>query len=124
MPEFPTSELTIGYIRCETSDEYIRIDNQGTASQDMTNWKVQSYKNVDGSCEPTDQWYTFPVGYILDPAASVYVHSGPGATDNPPTHLKWTGTYIWHNEGDVAVLYDAAEGEMDRYCYGECWPCP
>ena len=122
--ELPTSELIIGYIRYETGDEYIRIDNQGTASQDTTNWKIQSYKNTDGGCEPTDQWYTFPVGYILDPLASVYVHSGPGATDNPPMHLKWTGTYIWHNEGDVAVLYDTAEGEVDRYCYGECWPCP
>jgi len=122
--ERPVRELTIGYIRYETRDEYVRIDNQGTASQNMTNWEIQSYKNVDGGCEPAYKWYTFPTEYVLAPGASVYVHSGPHAIDNPPDDLKWMAAYIWHNEGDVAKLYDASGAVVDTYCYGECSPCP
>jgi len=120
--ETPTGNLVITYIRYETRDEYIQITNQGTASQDMTNWKIQSYANIDGGCQPTDQWYTFPAGYILDAGASVRVHSGPDAIHDPPGDLKWTTRYIWNNDGDKAVLYDAVGNVVDSYCYGECCP--
>lgn len=114
------SDVGIGYIREESSDEYIRIVNHGTGGQDMTGWKVQSYANKNGNCEPTGQCYWFPSGYLLDVGASVRVHSGPDADDNPPGDLKWTTSYIWHNDGDVGVLYDAEGDEVDRYAYGEC----
>jgi len=121
--EVPTGNLVITYIRYETRDEYIQITNEGTASQDMTNWKIQSYKNIDGGCEPADQWYNFPSGYVLGPGASVRIHSGPDAYDNPPNDLKWTTKYIWHNDGDVGILYDATRSVVDSYCYGECCSC-
>ncbi|MFW6116547.1 MAG: lamin tail domain-containing protein, partial [bacterium] len=80
----------------------------------------QSYANKGGYCEPTDQWYTFPSGYVLQAGASVRVHSGPDAIHNPPSDLKWTGAYIWHNDGDVGVLRDSKGVEVDRYGYGQC----
>jgi len=40
----------------------------------------------------------------------VLVHSGPDAGDNPPGHLRWTGAYIWNNDGDEARLVNAEGG--------------
>jgi hypothetical protein len=118
--EEPVSDVVIGYIRKDTRNEYIRIVNQGTADQNMTGWDVQSYANHDGQCDPTNQWYHFPSGYVLEAGASVRVHSGPDATHNPPSDLRWTTAYIWHNDGDVGILYDSTGEEVDRYAYGEC----
>lgn len=120
--QVPVGNLTIAYIRYETRDEYIRITNQGSSWQDMTGWKIQSYANINGGCQPTDQWYTFPAGYILDAGASVRVHSGPDAIHDPPGDLRWTTRYIWNNDGDKAILYDSAGNVVDTYCYGECCP--
>jgi len=114
--------VVITYIRYETRDEYIRLTNQSTISQDMTDWRIQSYANVDGGCEPADQWYTFPAGYVLDAGASVRVHSGPDAYSDPPSDLRWTGRYMWNNDGDKGILHDAAGTVVDTYCYGECCP--
>ena len=117
-----TPDVVIANIGYETRDEYIEIKNQGTASQDMTNWKIQSYQNIGGGCEPTDQWYTFPGGYILDAGVSVRIHSGPDAYNSPPSDLLWTTQYIWHNDGDKAVLYNATGSVVDTDCYNECCP--
>jgi len=75
----------------------------------MTNWQIHS---VVG-----DQWYTFPSGYTFGVGASVYVHSGAGAYSSPPTHLSWAKAYYWNNDGDRAVLNDAAGQPVDSYSY-------
>ena len=86
----------------------------------MTDWKIQSYANTGGVCLPASQWYTFPIGYVLNVGRSVSVHAGTGALDAPPDDLKWTGSFVWNDQGDVGVLYDASGGAVDSYCYGEC----
>jgi hypothetical protein len=106
-PEPP--DLYIQALRYDTSDEYVQITNRGGSVQLMTGWQIHS---VVG-----DQWYTFPDGYVLGPSASVSVHSGTGALDNPPADLLWSKAYIWNNDGDKAVLYDAASQQVDSYCY-------
>ena len=107
--EQPQAKVRIGYIDYASQDEYIRIDNVGTLAQDMTDWKIVS---VVGS-----QTYYFPPGCTLNAGARVYVHSGPAASDNPPRHLRWTGRYVWSNDGDEARLYDAQGREVDRWGY-------
>jgi hypothetical protein len=47
----------------------------------------------------------------------VYVHSAPDAVDDPPLHLLWATAYLWNNEGDRAVLYDAANQVVEDVCY-------
>ena len=120
--QVPASDVIIGYIKYEGRDEYIRITNQGATSQNMTSWKIQSYANTNGGCQPTNQWFTFPSGYVLNASASVRVHSGPDAYSSPPGDLLWTTGYIWHNDGDKAILYNAAGSVVDTYCYKECCP--
>jgi cardiolipin synthase len=107
-------DLYIQTLRYDTSDEYVQIANRGGAGQLMTGWKVHS---VVG-----EQWYTFPDGYVLGSSASVSVHSGTGAFDNPPADLLWTTMYIWNNAGDKAILYDASMQAVDTLCYGTGCP--
>jgi hypothetical protein len=49
--------------------------------------------------------------------ASVYVHTDPDGHSSPSTHLLWGDAYIWNNNGDQAVLYDAAGQHVDSYSY-------
>jgi hypothetical protein len=44
----------------------------------------------------------------------VNILSGRNAIDEPPINLKWTGAYIWNNDGDIAALYDAEETLISR----------
>jgi cardiolipin synthase len=113
-PPAPEADLYIEALQYDTSDEYVQITNHGTASEDMTGWRIHS---VVG-----DQWYDFPAGYTLGAGVSVRVHSGPDALDNPPADLLWGYAYIWRNEGDKAVLYDDLGQEVDSSCYGDGCP--
>ena len=94
----PASKCRITALQYSGTDEYVQITNQGTASQDMTGWKIHS---VVG-----DQWYNFPSGGVLGIGATVKVHSGPDAIYHydPPEDIPWTTAYIWNNSGDEARL--------------------
>jgi len=117
------SGVVISGIHYETDDEYIEIKNQGTAPQDMTGWKIQSYKYDPDGCDPYgEQVYSFPSGHMLEAGASVRVRSGPGAFSNPPSDLLWVTQHYWNDNGDKAILYNAADVVVDTYCYEECCP--
>ena len=105
----PHADLYIEALQYETTDEYVQITNRGDAPQEMTGWRIHS---VIG-----DQWYDFPAAYTLAAGASVRVHSGPAALDNPPADLLWALVHIWRNEGDKAILYDNSGTEIDSFCY-------
>lgn len=104
-----TNTLRITALSYDGRDEYVQIHNDGPNVQNMSGWKIHS---VTG-----DQWYSFPNGYVLAAGADVRVHSGPDAVDNPPTDLRWTGSYIWNNDGDEARLINAEGVEVDRWGY-------
>ncbi|NLE76391.1 MAG: lamin tail domain-containing protein [Chloroflexi bacterium] len=105
----PAAVLQIGHLKYDGSDEWVRIDNIGANAQHMTGWTLVS---VIGP-----QTYAFPSGYLLSAGASVYLHSGPDADEDPPTHLLWSPSYIWNNAGDEARLYDEQGQEVDRLTY-------
>ncbi len=80
--------------------EVVTIKNDSGWTVDMSGWYLVS---VTGN-----QTYYFPDGFSLSPGGTVYVTSGKGAVDQYPTHLKWTGSYIWNNEGDPGKLYNSS----------------
>ncbi|HOQ99806.1 MAG TPA: lamin tail domain-containing protein [Anaerolineae bacterium] len=90
-------------------DEYVEIANEGPLLLALSGWVLTS----SGQKAP----FAFPVGYVLPAGGRVRVHSGPEAMDNPPGDLKWSGAYLWNNEGDEAALYDAAGNLVDRRAY-------
>jgi phosphatidylserine/phosphatidylglycerophosphate/cardiolipin synthase-like enzyme len=94
--------------------EVVTIRNMGTASQTMTDWTLVS---VVGP-----QTYTFPIGYVLGPGASVQVQSYTGAAHNPPDILLWTTAAIWNNSGDKAELRSNTGTLVSSACYGNACP--
>lgn len=115
----PTPQLRIGTIQYSGTNEYIRIDNIGSAHQNMDGWSIESYRNSDCQPDPT-QRYTFPSSYVLAAGASMRVHSGPDATNNPPSSLRWTTNYIWHNDGDRGDLRNVSGQVVSTFAYGSC----
>ena len=105
----PTPALSIQTIVYSGTDEYVEIVNAGPGSQPLYGWSLQS---VVG-----DQWYEFPWGVELMAGEWLRVHSGTGAYEDPPYHLKWSGGYIWNNDGDEARLYDAGGNLVDAWSY-------
>lgn len=96
----PTSRpatLRIGFLKCDSADEYVRVDNIGGVQADMRGWEIFS---TEGS-----QTFYFP-DYTLLPGDSVYVHSGPDAPETGGHRIRWTGSYMWNNGGDTAELLD------------------
>jgi hypothetical protein len=110
----PFTSLKITELHYETTDEYVEITNHGNAPQAMAGWRIFS---VVGA-----QWYDFPDDYTLAARSAVRVHSGPDAFGNPPTDLLWVTAHMWNNEGDEAVLYNAANEAVDSVCYGNACP--
>lgn len=108
-PSPAASILRITALEYAGSDEYVEITNLGPLDEVMTGWQLSS----GGQKTP----YTFPSGYTLAPGATVRVHSGRDAVDNPPADLKWSGSYLWNNSGDEARLYDAAGNLVDSWPY-------
>jgi hypothetical protein len=97
----PGPPVHLSGLACLGIDEWVRVTNSGSSQQNLKNWKIVS---VVGS-----EFYTFTDDYMLRPGASVYVHSGPGATSDPPTHLRWTISEIWNNLNDEARLYNPSD---------------
>jgi len=83
----------------DVSDEKVTICNNTDEDVDLTGWALVS--------EVGNQKFNFPDGYILRAGKCVNILSGRGAIDEPPANLKWTGAYVWNNDGDIAALYNA-----------------
>lgn len=81
------------------STEEVVIKN---ISSEKINLKGYVLLSVKGN-----QAYTFPA-YELAPGATVIVYSGGGSGD-----LKWTGSYMWNNDGDPAKLFDENGNLLD-----------
>jgi hypothetical protein len=110
----PKADLYIHDLLFDEDDERIIITNRGDAPQGMEGWRIHS---VAG-----DQWYDFPMDFVLDAGASVYIHACSAAYSEPPAHLLWDQTCIWNNDGDKAILYDDAGLEVSADCYKDGCP--
>jgi hypothetical protein len=91
------------------SDEFVEIQNWQQTPVDLTGWTLT---NLDRDI-PT---FTFPA-YTLGPGAIIRVYTNE-------VHERWGGfsfgsaAELWENEeGDTAILYDAAGREISRRTY-------
>ena len=107
----PGAVLFIKAVVNQGRAEHVVIANEGTAAQDLTGWSIRS--GTGG------QQIAFPVGFTLQPGATVRVHSGTGASalHRPPTDLFGTGTNIWNNAGDQANLTDPSGRIVNQLSY-------
>ncbi len=78
------------------NDEYVVFENTGSTSVDLSGWTL---------ADAADHTYTFPEGTVLDPGASITIHTGTG-TDTE-TDLYWgQSSAVWNNGGDTVILRD------------------
>jgi serine/threonine-protein kinase len=110
----PRADVQITLLSSSTAPEYILLQNQGTAPQDMSGWYIESTVGP--------QTFNFPSGFTLAPGASVRIESYTGARNDPPQTLLWTTDAIWNNAGDKAILRNAAGAVIGSKCYGN--QCP
>ena len=99
----PVSGIVITLV--DLRAESVTIENRSTNGIDVSGWVLIS--------EIGDQRFTFPVGTIIPAGAGIDVVSGPNATAGAG-RLLWTRSHIWNNDGDPAVLLDAAGREVSR----------
>lgn len=113
-PKILHADVQIALLSSNTTPEYILLQNQGTAPQDMSGWYIESTVGP--------QTFNFPIGFTLAPGASVRVESYTGARNDPPQALLWSPEAIWNNAGDKAILRTAAGRTISSKCYGD--QCP
>lgn len=94
-----TQEIQVSITAIDLKNEVVTIKNNGLTDVNLSGWKLVSKEG--------NQRYNFPKGYILKAGAKFNIRSGPKSYEKPPTDLKWTGSYIWNNEGDPGYLYDS-----------------
>jgi len=82
----------------DLSKEIVTIKNTSNENVNMSGWKLIS---ITGN-----QTFSFPYGFILGPSTIVKVVSGRNASGDGVSTLKWTGSYIWNNDGDPGKLVD------------------
>jgi competence protein ComEC len=97
----PVADVSLTGVILDT--EVVTIKNNGSEDVNMAGWTLVS---VEGN-----QTFDFPSNFVLRAGSTVNVTSGGNAIDNPPSHLKWTGAYIWNNSGDTAQLFNS-QGEL------------
>jgi hypothetical protein len=86
--------------------EFVVLKNTGSRRITLTDWRLRD---------------TRPNRYLFDTfrlaaGKSVTIHTGRG--DDDRNDLYWeSGSYIWNNRGDTAVLKDDIGGQRDRCHY-------
>jgi len=85
--------------------EYIVFKNKSTRTVQMKGWRITSAPSTD------HQFYVFPRTKIA-PGHSLTLYTGNGS--NTSTRRYWgAGSAVWNNDGDKAVLKNAAGTTVD-----------
>lgn len=96
--------VTITGISHVVDDEWVEMVNSGMMSQDFTFWTIIDENN---------NTYSFPEGFVLNPGATVKVHTTLG--NNTETDLFWGRDDLVWDDGEVATLIDASGEIVARY---------
>ncbi|MFQ5613116.1 MAG: lamin tail domain-containing protein [Anaerolineae bacterium] len=96
--------------------EYVELVNQGAVGQLMDGWRLQG--SIDDE-SPADD-YKFPPGFVLEPGATVKIHSGAPGAQLPPGDLFWTEADIWADSGETIYLLNTRLDVVDEFT----WPPP
>jgi competence protein ComEC len=92
------SKIDVKITSIDLENEVVTIENFGTDDINITGWKLVSTVGT--------QTYNLPNDFILKAGSTIYVTSGKNAKDDGKIYLKWTGSYIWNNNGDLGELYN------------------
>ncbi len=90
------------------TSEFVRVYNESLAPIGLDGFRV---------CDAIATCYAFAPATTLAPGDSITVVSGQGV-DAPGIRYWGRRAAVWNNDGDVALLVDAAGEEVARFGYG------
>jgi len=86
-----------GNDRDNLNDEYIVLENTGDSQVDLSGWTIRDEAGAT---------YTVPQDVVLDPGATVTLHTGSGPDTD--TDLYWgSSSPVWNNGGDTIIITTA-----------------
>jgi competence protein ComEC len=89
--------------RDRLAEEAVTLRNGGDAPVDLSGWTLR---------DEAGHVYRFPGGFVLEPGATVTVHTGSG-TDGEDDLYWGAGGPVWNNDGDTVVVTNA-DGDRVR----------
>lgn len=99
-----------GKVKRTQSDEYVEIVNKGTATVDLSGWKISSGLSKR-------QAFTFPSGTKLEAGKSFRVYTNEVHPETGGFSFG-SGSGIWSDKGDEAKLFDAQGNQVATLAYG------
>lgn len=113
-PMMGTGQIAITYIfydgvvpRVE-SDEYVEFRNPSAEVVDMSGWKLVSLVG--------EQTFVFPTGFTMQPGKRCRAYTNEYHPESCGLSFD-SGSAIWRNSGDTAVILDTQGREVSRYSY-------
>lgn len=104
----PAGQPNVSITFVEPNEEWVKIENSGSTSQNMTGWLIN-----DTLASPKTV-FVFPE-FVLHPGSFVMVLKGSG--ENNSTHLfRNNSQNVWNNDGDTALLING-ESVVSSYSY-------
>jgi len=101
------ADVIITNIEYAASPEVVHIKNLGGVSANLIGWKLKDEAN---------HTFIFPA-ITIDSGEEIRIYSGHGTMPEGENNFKWSGSYIWNNDGDTAYLYDSAGATVCVYAY-------
>jgi Lamin Tail Domain len=93
----------------DPADEYVCLVNVDEGDVNLVGWQLRK--------EEGDVVNTLP-SLVLAPGASIRVHPGEGRNSRQDLYGD-SGSPVWRNDRDTAMLVDAQGGEIDSAPYRE-----
>jgi len=113
-PTIGTGQIAITYIfydgvvpRVE-SDEYVEFRNPSAEVVDMSGWKLISLIG--------EQTFVFPTGFTMQPGQTCRAYTNEYHPERCGLSFG-SGSAVWRNSGDTAVILDTQGQEVSRYSY-------
>ena len=88
------------------SDEYVEIENKGSNSIDLFNWKLS---------DSQDHIFIFP-NYIIEPGILCRIYTNQVNSESCGFSYE-SNVAIWNNDKDCATLKNNSDEIVHQYCY-------
>ena len=84
----------------DLNGEYIDLTNRGDSAVSLGGWVVRD--------ESASHRFTIPDGFVLDPGATVRLHTGCGTPSDRALYWCMQTSTVWNNDSDTVFVQDTS----------------
>jgi len=84
----------------DLNGEYIDLTNRGDSAVSLGGWVVRD--------ESASHRFTIPDGFVLDPGATVRLHTGCGTPSDRALYWCMQASTVWNNDSDTVFVQDTS----------------